>query len=361
MEQSLFLEWVRKYFPGLTIAVVETLNGVTYQPTYLHRRLLKKDFSVTGKWESLSAAFSLVMADVVAMDSSLPLKKRDVISKASGDIPKQGMELKLNERQLTDLDTLIAMGGTNQQVVAKLFADVPRVIGGIYERNEAMFLEGLSTGVTLVDDTETTGTGVRLDFGYLTANKFGVAATVWSNTAAVPFDDIQRLVNKASADGNTIVRCFMDRTAFNNLAATTQAKSYYAFQQGFTGSNTIAPDLASLNTVFNARFAFPFELVDRSVKMELNGVQTSSKPWQDGMCVFVCSNQIGALAYARLAEQNHPVAGVEYNTVDDFLLVSKYRKNTPSLSEYTSSQARVVPVISDVARIYTLDSKTVIA
>jgi hypothetical protein len=359
MEPSLFLQWVTTYFPGVTLSIVETLNGENRQPTYLHRRLLKKDYSVNGKWESLSAAFTLVMADVVAMDSSLPLKKRDSISKASGDIPKQGMELKLNERQLTDLDTLIAQGGTNGQILAKLFADTPRVIGGIYERNEAMFLEGFSTGVTLVEDTETTGTGIRLDFAYPTANKFGYAATVWTNIAAVPFDDIQRVLDKANADGNTITRVFIGRTALNNLAKTTQAKELFAFNQGFVGTNIPTPSLTQLNTFTSDRYGFEFEIVDRSVKMELNGVQTTSKPFAAGSLVFVCSEQIGSLVWSRLAEQNHPVEGVTYSTVDDFMLVSKYRRNSPSLSEFTSSQARVVPVITDVSRIYLLDSTTI--
>jgi hypothetical protein len=358
MEQSLFLQWVQKYFPGITLAVIETLNGTTLAPTYLHRTFLRKDFSVTGKWESLSAAYSLVMADVVAMDSSLPLKKRDAIAKASGDIPKMGMELKLNERQLTDLDTLIAQGATNQQVLAKLFADVPRVIGGIYERNEAMFLEGLSTGVTIIDDTETVGTGVRVDYGYLAANKFGVA-TLWSNTASTPFTDIQRVLDKVSTDGNAVVTVMMDRSAFTNLAKTDQAKNLFAFFQGFVGTNIPVPSLNQLNAFTQDRYGFKIQIVDRSVKMERNGIQTAVKPWATGAVVFLCNNQIGSLTYAKLAEQNHPVQNVEYSPVDDFILVSKYRLNKPSLSEVTSSQARVVPVITDVNNIYLMDSTTV--
>jgi len=59
-----------------------------------------------------------------------------------------------------------------------------------------------------------------------------------------------------------------------------------------------------------------------------------------------------------LAEKKHPVAGVSYETANEFILVSKYRVNRPSLREYTTSQARVVPVITNVDKIFTLDSKT---
>src|SRR5687768_11864168 len=147
MEQSLFIEWINKYFPGLVLRTVENLNGTTNPLTYLHRRMLREEFSVDGKWESLSADFSLVAADVIAMDSSIPLKMRDAVGRASGRIPKMGMELALRETQLTELLELSRRQGQEAQFVAKLFADTPRVIGGIYERNEAIFLEGLSTGI----------------------------------------------------------------------------------------------------------------------------------------------------------------------------------------------------------------------
>lgn len=362
MEQSLFIQWVNKFFPGITLRIVETLNDTKNPVTYLHRRFLRKDFSVTGKWESINAANTMVMADVVAMDSPLPLKKRDTISKAFGNIAKMGMELALNERQLTDLDTLIAQGGTDAQILGKLFADTPRVISGIYERLEEMFLMGLSSGVTLVEDTENVGTGVRLDYGYPTANKFGTVGAVWSTangTGVTPFADIQRVLDKVSADGNNITRVLLDQTAFNYMAATAQAKELFAFSQSFVGSNIPAPDFGQVNRFTSARYGFTFEIVNRSVRWEKNGNQTTIKPWTVGAAVFLTSEQLGSLTWARLAEQNHPVANVTYSTVDDYILVSKYRKNVPSLSEYTSSQARVVPVINNVDQIYVLDTTTV--
>ena len=143
MEKSLFISWVDKYFPGLTVRVIETLNGADRAASYLHRSMLRKEESVDGKYESISADNINVVADVVAMDSSLPLKQRVAISSASGEIPKMGMELKLNENQLTALDTLVAKGASDSQIIAKLFADTPRCISGIYEQNEAIFLQGL--------------------------------------------------------------------------------------------------------------------------------------------------------------------------------------------------------------------------
>lgn len=359
MEQSLFIQYVNKYFPGVVVKIVSNLNDSTKLPTYLHRSMLKKVLSVTGKWEAITSNNSLVAADVVAMDSSLPLKKRDSIGKASGDIPKMGMELKLNEQQLTNLDTLIAQGGTEADVLAMLFSDTPKVIGGIYERNEAMFLQALSTGATLVEDTENVGTGIRVDFGYLAKNKFGVTVLWGTPAISNPIDDIERVLAQAISDGNTVVRAMMDKATFANFVKNEEVKQAFAFYAGFVGSNIPSPSVSKMNEATKDKWGFEIQIVDRSVKYEKNGIQTSVKPWAVGAVVFLTSEQVGTLTYARLAEQNHPVTGVSYEVADQYILVSKFRSNKPSLSEFTSSQARVVPVIAGVESIYLLDTTTV--
>lgn len=359
MEKSLFIQWVQKFFPGIIVRTVETLNDTKKPLVYLHQTMLKPVFSVTGKWESLTASFSLVAADIVSMDSSLPLKTRDAIAQASGDIPKMGIELALNETELTNLDTLIANGATNGQVIAKLFADTPRAIGAIYERNEAIFLRGLSTGVTVVDDPENVGVGVRCDYKYLADHKFGVTALYSSSTTAKPFDDIQKVIDKATADGNAITTVLTDSATINAIAATDQAKSYYSFSQNMPSGSIPNLDFDQLNSLVSKRYGFTFVKVDRSIKVEKNSVRSTIKPFAAGAMVFLSNTIVGELVYAKLAEENHKQAGVEYQKANEYILVSKFRVITPSLKEVTRAQARVVPVISAIDEIYLLDTKTV--
>lgn len=355
MEPSNFLEWVKRYMPGIVIRVTQTLNDENRQPTYLHKRMLRKVFSVSGKWEALSVNGQLVAADFVAMDSSLPLKKRPTYGKASGEIPKQGLEFHLNEQQLTDLDTLIALGTANEVIVARLFQDVPNAIGAIYEKNEGAFLQGLSSGVTVVQDDKNTGTGIRLDFKYLAGNKF-TSAIPFSDPASQPFDQLKSLLDKATADGYPITTFFTDPATIQNIAKTNQAKEIYGFFAGFAGQNIPTPSLSRLNEATKDRFGFVFEVVDRTIRTQKNGVNTSYKPWQAGMMIGVNTDQVGELQWATLAEDNHRVAGVEYQKADDYILVSQYRVNKPSLGEVTAAQARAVPVISGVEQIFQFDS-----
>ena len=356
MEQSLYLDYIQKYFPKVVTGIVEKLNGEqSPNLSYLHKRLLGTDYSVDGRWETLIGNYTRVSADVVAMDSALPLKKRDALGRASGDIPKIGMELYLNEKQMSDIDTMVAKGLPISDITAKIFSDTPRVITGVYERLESMFLLGLSTG-SAIADTDNVGTKVRVNYGYLEGNQKKVKAK-WSNPAtAKPMDDIQAVVDYADQEGVAITRAYADNTAINTMLQSTQMKQFFAFSLGFAGDDIPTPSFEQANTVLQTNFGFTIERVNRSVRTEADGKQTAGKPWANGRVVFTADEQVGTVLWTDLAEANHPVEGVSYEKAEDYILVSKYRVNRPSLREYTSSQARVLPVITNVDRIFTLDT-----
>jgi hypothetical protein len=365
MEQqsSLFIKWLDKYFTGIVVKTVEKLNRKNEATlTYMFKYMLRKEFSMSGKWETITTLNTRVSADVVAMDSSLPLKRRERLNKKTGDIAKCGMELWLNETQLTELNMLVHSNVDDKVIVAKLFQDTPKVISGIYELMEKLFLEGLSTGEVLVEDDKNTGTGVYLDFGYLDENKFGVSV-LWNSATAKPLNDIGAAIKKAKKDGNSISEVYMDDVTFENFVKTEQVKEYFAFSIGFFGDKAIVPlpTLDKINAALKAdnRYKFTIHIVDRTIIVEKNGKRETVTPWSEGKVILTTSQEVGVLVYARLAEQDNPVPGVTYQTVDGYMLISKFRENRPSLKEFTTSQARVVPVVCNVEQIYQLDSKVI--
>lgn len=358
MEESLFIEYVKKYFPKLVLRFTSELNDSKIAPTYLHTQYLPQLFSVTGQWDTISEQNQLVSADYVAMDSSLPLKKRGGTSATGGKIPKTGIEMQLNETELTNLQTTIAVGADEAQIVRSLFADTQKVIAGQYERNEATFLEGLSTGEALITD-DNVGADIAVKYGYFAENQFGVG-TVWSNASgADPFADWAKVQDKASGDGNAPAVLFMDDFALKNLVATDAFKDQFAFTNGISGNTRVVPtNEDALRLVGNVLGVTPV-LVKRSVRFQKNGVNTNKKPWAEGRLVFAPAGALGSLVYARLAEEGAPVAGVTYQKAANYILASKFRTNRPSLAEFTTSQARVLPVITNVDQIYTIDTKVV--
>lgn len=361
MEKSLYFEYTQKFFPNLVLSIVEKLNEKrTNALSYLYGQYLTPQYSADGRWASITAEYTRVAADVVSLDSELPLKSRDAITTATGSIPKLGLKLYLTEKQMKDLDAMIATNTPPLQIIQNMFADVPRVIEAIYERLEDMFLSELSSGVGV--SNRSGGTGVRIDVGYLEANKFGVK-TAWTDLEkSTPLDDIQAVFDKALSDQNTIIRVFADDDALTNLYKSKQVRSQYAFNNGIAMTGTTAVpvlDYEKVASVFAAKWGIELVRVARSIKTELNGKKQNHKPWQKGTLAFVCSDNLGDLVWTNCAESTRPVAGVTYQTADNAILVSRYSTNDP-LREFTSSQAMIVPIISNVDMIYTVDSTKIV-
>lgn len=325
---------------------------------YLFKELLEPQFSADGRWASILAEYTRVAADVVALDSELPVKSRDAIETASGNIPKMGMKLYLTEKQMKDVDSMIAQNMPLQRIVDAIFADSPRVIDGVWERIEDMFLSELSTGIGL--STRNNGTGVRINMNFYDANKFLVSES-WSSKESTPLDDIQKIVDKSIDDQNVITDVYLDDTALNLLYRNGQTRAQFAFNQGIaTDGSSIIPvlDLDKIQQIFLTKWNIRVHRVARKIKTEINGVKQNHSPWQKGAMTFVCDDVLGSLVYTNVAEATRPVADVNYQTVDEYILVSKYSTNDP-LREFTTSQAMVIPILNNVDRIYTLDTQTV--
>lgn len=359
MNESLYFEYVKKFFPQLVISVVERLNGKRAATlTYLYKDLLTPTFSADGRWSSVLAEYSRVAADVVSLDSELPLKSRDSLETASGDIPKMGMKLYLTEKQMKDIDAMVAQGYPWAMIAQKVFVDTRRVIEAIYERIEDIFLSELSTGIGLSERNN--GQGIRINVGYYEDNKFGVEKD-WAEDAATPLDDIQKLVDKSINDQNVILDCYADDTALNKLYKSTQVRAQYAFDTGTTvvaGSTVPVLDFDKLAQIFLTKWGIRLHRVARKVKTEINGVKKNHSPWKQGALVFTCDEKLGSLVWTNVAEATRPVQNVAYETADDFILVSKYSLVDP-LREFTSSQAMVVPIVNNVDRIYALYSDSI--
>lgn len=360
-EQSLYSEFVKQYFTDTVLSIVELLNDKRNQnETFLYKDLLNKTHTDDTTWASLTGKYHHVAADVVAMNSELPLKSRGTLEHAHGDIPKIGMKLFLDEKQMKEIDSLRKKPNPNiNTIVEKIFADTGTCIAGVQSRIEDIFLSELSTGVGLT--TRNNGTGVRIDVGYLDANKFGVASLWDSNpNPGNALDDLQEVFDKAAADENAITDVYLDDVAIKALAKNPQFKEQYAFDQNFVGSNIPNLNNEKVASVFRSYFGVEMHRVFRPIKTELDGKRDSHKPWKQGVLAFTCDKKLGDLVWTEVAEDNHRVPSVAYETADDFILVSKYSKNDP-LAEFTASQAMVVPVLNNVDRIYLLDSKEVVA
>lgn len=357
MKKSLFA-FLAVWYSTIARKLESTVNGKDEsQPMkYLHKEMLTQELSTDLKWGSSSVDGSIVAADIVAMDSELPLKRQDAIATATGDIPKAGMKLKLTEKQLSDIDTMRAKGVALVEIVKKVFGHVKKVVFGIYERNESMFLEALSTGQTLVEDTENVGLGIRVDFGFKDSNKYNATKT-WSDNTAKIVDDIKAIIKTARSKGKSLSVVMLDDVTASYIADNEQVKNNFAFAGGIAtvGSNVPSLDDEQLVTFFKKKFGLKLIVVDRQVTTEKNGQRTVHSPWASGIVTFLPSENVGRLVYGILAEDTRRDPSIMYEKVE-YILLKKWHTNEP-FSEFTSSQALCLPVIDNASGIYLLDSK----
>lgn len=355
MKKSLFVQYMPFLAAMVTAIQTRLANGTTEQ-VYLYKQMLTEELSVDLKWASLSVNGTIVAADVVAMDSALPLKKRNALAAADGNIPKLGMKKQMSEKQLSDLDVLLSRRVENAVIVDKIFNDAVACTMGIHEKLEYIFLQGLSSGVALVEDTENVGTGIRVDYGYLASNKFG-AVTAWSNPLAKPMDDIKRVTNAARAAGVNLRVMMMDSNTFDAFAMNAQVKQYFAMNLNFSGADIASPSLDQANLMLQGRNGLTIQIVDRSIITERDGIRTVHNPWEANKVVFVeNATRIGRLMYGILAEETRKSEAATYLKAGSFILLKKWHSEEP-FAEFTSGQALAVPVIDSVNGIFILDAE----
>lgn len=358
MQTSMFADWVNKFFGSVVGKLTELYNGKKAESGYLYEQMLDEEYSADLTWSSTELNNSIVAADVVSMDSSLPLKRRGTIRTASGDIPKIGIKKQLKEKAISDVAVMRAKGQSASDIAAKILNNVPKVIAGVKVRLEIMFEQALSTGYCLVSNEDNDGTGIRANFGYADSHIFNAIAAPWHQVAtATPLDDIRQMVEVSENDGNVITDFYLSKMYFDFMRKSQQVKELVATSlKQVIVTPTVLPvparqaTLNALEEEFNATF----HVVNNSYVIEdAAGNRQTVKPWEQGHVVGLTTNKVGRLVYGTLAEDMNRVNGVNYQK-SGFILVSEYSHNEPSLAEFTAAQALAMPVIDDGASVYVL-------
>lgn len=362
MQSTIFTDFIAKWFNGLLGRLTEKYNDQQQEPTLLHKSMLDEEYTADLSWGSTSLNHAVVAADVVALDSSLPLKKRGVIQTAAGSVSKIGVKYRRGEKFINDVNTLIARGTNESTIAQKILDDTKRVVDAINIRKEIMFEQALSTGVILVHDAsdsakDNDGTGVRASFGYLEENQFKSALAPWEAPFAQPIDDIKLMFDKANADSNAINHVYLSKKYFNYIRNSEQGKFLAAtFNGQLVTENTIlaVPSRSTFLDALSDEFGATFHIVDNVYRIEKpDGTFDNIRPWAEANVVGTPSDKVGRMIYGTLAEETNPVNGVTYGKVGSDILVSKFSKTDP-LEEFTAGQALCIPVIDNADGIYVL-------
>lgn len=340
----------------MIMAWEQEYNGGEDGPVYLYDRVSRREFSATGDFASVFVDNIVPMAHVIDYDSSLPLIRNEVVSIATGEIPKLGVEIQHTEKDLTEIDNLMYNFDRNKnEILRRVFRPLRRVYLAQKERNEWTLKQLMSTGFAVTDPSINVGTNVRLSAGY-TADTLFNASVVWGNTGYTPLTDLAAVVEQADNDGAAITTFYLTRATLNQIARSDEAMAY-AYPLAAAVGGGIALSENELNRVTEERWGYRFEVVKGSQVFEKNGVRTQVSSWEAGQVVGVTEDVFARNVWARLAEDTRRKGGVDYQEADEHILLRKYAVVHPAFGEFTSSQSRNAIVIA--APIYKLDTTAV--
>ena len=353
--KSVFQELIGKWFAKTAKHFYDKINGSKDEPTYLHDQMLDEEYSDDMTYASLSGNFTRITADVVSMDSPMPIKTRGALKSATGDIPKMGLKFVLNEKQMNTLRNLSRNTSRLKELIKKIFNDTEACIYGIKEKIEQAHLIGFSSGITLIPDEQNVGTGIRINYNIPKSNQFGIVKK-WSDPASKPIDDIKRIKNQAKNKGEYPNTIWMDSFIVDKLLNNDQVKQLFAFSLNFVGSNVPTLSEDQLRTVFKSNLKLDLRVVDRTFTHEKDGKRTVSQGWTADMVVFTTGIKVGALVYSTLAEAEFKQENVQYAEPNSYILISKSGTTDP-VSEKTAAQAMVIPVLQNVESLFYLNTE----
>ena len=315
-------------------------------------------------WESLAGTGgNPVMADVIEYNSSAPLKSRRVITKTTGDIPKIAIKRQMDEKDMNDYNILKALsqGDSNRSALLDLvFNDIDFCYTGVMARTEYLAMQALSYGAISLTTSNNNGivTAVDCDFGIAAANKTG-ASVIWSNASGcVPMTDIKTVQETARAAGYPLGYILMDRTAVNQMLASTSVQDAYSVFQGVSArARKTAPIFDDLNAMLGAYLYPKIIIVDSQVRFENEAhALTSVAAWKTGYVTFVPDIAVGNVLHGPIAEEtSESLSKKAIQVKRDHVLISKWSELEP-FGEFTKGQANAFPRFNDVDGIFILNS-----
>ena len=317
------------------------------------------------KWETLTGEKGApVIADVISYDSTAPQKKREVIGKMSGDIPKTAIKRGMNESDWNEYQELsrdVQGDASLQSILDLAFKDQDFVYNGVRGRFEWWCMQLMSkAGFTLTSENNNgIVTEEFVGCGMPNGNK-KVAATDWATTASADgLQDIEDVIVAAAADGVTIKYVVMRTDTFSLLK---KQKSTGDKLKGWVNNTTkLTVTKQVINDYLSAQ-ENPVTIITvaPSVRIEDKAHnRTTVNPWEANRITFLEDLNVGDIQHGPIAAENSKEYQKLATTVKrDFVFVAKWSEMEP-FKEWTRAEANAIPVVNDPDAMYIMKTDAV--
>lgn len=330
-----------------------------------YRNVFPLEFNPTLEYANLEGMHGAkLMADVVAIGSKAPRKGRDFVESIKGDIPKIEIARDMTEKDFLVIDQLrhaVSLNpeskGVKNQLIEKIYGDIPFCIDGVNSRLEWMAKQLVSTGKFITDATNNAGGVAKLtiDFGIKNQN----AAKNWHTAVdADPVKEIDELQEIAIQKGYSYSTMTTDRATINKILNNKNVK---AFVVGVPiNETTVLPNITieQLNAELSARGLPTFVVWNTFVSAESKaGKVVNVNGWEEGNIHFSISPILGSTKYTITSEFRMNFADVITQSVkDDFILVKTFGHQDP-ISVSTKGTAFALPVLNNTKQSLILKTK----
>lgn len=340
-------------------------------PDMIYPSLFPLKFTPTLSWKTLKSETGIpVAADVVSFDASAPTKSRDVVGRASGDIPKIEIKRSMGESKLNEYKQLLHYAGTDAgmlELIRFVYDDVDFVFKGVNARLEWLSLQALSTGLIALTKSNNEGlvTETSVNFNIPPANKLGinsfatkVAWTAANAATSKPISNIKEVVKAAKAKGRRVNYMLMDQDTFDGLAISAETTAYAASWVVKATNLALTPNLESVNSALRANSLPEIRIIDSLITLEnASGERSTVSPWSTGKVTFVSELKVGNTWHGPIAAED--IATEATKVKREHILIQKWGVVEPT-SEHTKGTANAFPVLNDPDSMWMLDTlKTV--
>lgn len=352
MERSLIKQVNRKNMEA-------RLNSRKVKPVYFPNFFgLKGKTSL--KWETLTGERGApVIADVISYDASAPQKKREIVGKMSGDIPKTAIKRGMNEsdwNEYQELSRNVSGDADLQEILDLAFKDQDFTYNGVRGRFEWWAMQLMSKGGFVLNSENNNGvvTEEFVGCGMPNANK-KKSDKNWSTVSTADgLQDIEDVVAAASADGVTIKYVIMRTDTF---ALLKKQKSTVDKLKGWTNNTTRLTVTKRVINEYLAEQENPVQIVtvNPAVRIEDKAHRrTTVNPWEANRVTFVEDLMVGDIQHGPIAAENSPEYKKKATALKkDFVFISKWSELEP-FKEWTKAEANAIPVINDPDAMYIL-------
>lgn len=347
-------------------AVVNNYNlNAYYFPTLFP---LKKTKFLT--WKTLNAKVGLhIAADLIARGARLSQKARNAIKRIEGDIPKIGIERKMNEQELTEYQNLVGLANGEQDLIDLIEAwanDLQFCWDGVGARIEWMALYQMSHAGKLKVTSENNAhitSEYDADYQIPADQKMGCQVD-WSDSEnARPFSvDLKKLVRdsrKSNKGGIRLKHVWLSPKTFTDLVETKECQKMCASYVANALNLQTVPGIADVNALAQKvpyLYGLTFHILDQDITVELtDGKQFSGNPFADNVLCLTENAVLGNTWWVEPVGMS--IKGTAATKVmREYCMLKKFGDEELE-EEVTQGIANAFPGWSGSERAYFLDTK----